>query len=103
MPENERILLSQKRSDTLMKFNDYIKKVNPSSPDDIRKVNFISEVLAELSINENVYEKALKSSDDKILQLHLVYATDSCVNNNYFDIGLLAMEEDTDIQVVFNC
>lgn len=103
MPENERILLSQKRSDTLMKFNNYIKKVNPSSPDDIRKVNFTSEVLAELSINEKDYEKALKSSDDKNLQLHLVYPPDSCVNNNYFDIGLLALEADTEIQLVFNC
>ena len=98
MPKNEKILLLQKRIDIFIKVKDYIDShLNPSkvnffdpSRDDFRQVNSISEVLAELIIEEKDYENALKISDNKDVYLHLRRPSDSYFLDKHFYIVLLA-------------
>lgn len=59
--------------------------------------------MAEFNIDEEDYENALKFSDEKGLWLHLVSSSDSCIDSNYFYMGLLALEANIDIQLVMNC
>ena len=61
----------------------------------------MSEVLEELNITKQEYEKALKISYDNFYQLHFRRPTNSCFVNNYFNIGLLAWEANIGIQPVF--
>lgn len=100
MPKNEKIFLLQKRIDIFIKVKDYKKShLNPSkvkffdpSRDYFRQVNSISEVLAELIIEEKDYENALKVSDNKDIYLHLRRPSDSYFLDKHFYIGLLAWE-----------
>ena len=100
MPKKEKILLLQKRIDIFITVKDYINShLNPSkvnffdpSRNDFRQVNSISEVLAELIIEEKDYENALRISDNKDVYLHLRRPSDSYFLDKYFYIGLLAWE-----------
>ena len=58
--------------------------------------------MAEFNIDEEDYENALKFSDEKGLRLHLVCSSDSCIDSNYFYMGLRALEANIDIQPVMN-
>ena len=57
----------------------------------------VAKSLEEINITEGEYKSALQISDDQNFQLHLKRPADSCFVNNYFVIGLLAWEANTDI------
>ena len=59
--------------------------------------------MEELSITEQEYENAMKISDDNSYQLYLRRPTDSCFDNNHFDMGLFAWEANINTQPVFDC
>ena len=90
-PEDERVVIMEKRKEILIKVKQYINTyLNPAN------VNFhdrtqncfvepksIPEILDELGIDEAVYERALNNSDDNDYQLHLSRPSNSCFVNNY--------------------
>lgn len=55
-----------------------------------------------LKISKKDYEDALVISDDEDVQIHYKKSTDSCFRNNFFRHGLMAWEENMDMQPVFN-
>ena len=67
---------------------------------DFRELRSVSAVLDELGVDEEKYHNALKISDGNGFQLHLRRPNNSYFVNNYFDVGLLAWETNTDIQPV---
>ena len=79
MPEEVKVLVLGERKEILLKVKDYINDfLNPSktnfldpSLNDFTEIKSISEVLKELNISEEKYEKALKVFDDNGFQLHL--------------------------------
>ena len=48
-----------------------------------------------------LYYKALSMSKDEDLELHLKIQPNSCFVNNYFDVGLKALQANIDIQPIF--
>ena len=49
-----------------------------------------------------LYYKALSISKDEDLELPLRSQPNSCFVNNYFDVGLKALQANIDIQPIFN-
>ena len=70
--------------------------------DSFHNLKSISEMLQELGIAEEEYQSALKISYDQDFQLHVKCSNDCCFANNCFVEGLLAWENNIDIQSFFS-
>ena len=79
-------------------------KVNVIDPtkDNYTQPLSITEILNELEISKDDYNRTLSISKDEDLELHVKRPPDSCFVNNYFDVGSKAWQANMDIQPVFN-
>ena len=62
----------------------------------------IQEILDELKLSKDDYDKALSVSKDDNLELHLKTQPNSCFVNNCFNVGLKSWQTNMDIQPVFS-
>ena len=62
----------------------------------------IQEILDELKLSKDDYDKALSVSKDDNLELHLKTQPNSCFVNNCFNVGLKSWQTNMDIQLVFS-
>ena len=62
----------------------------------------IKEILDELEIPKNDYYISLSISKNEDLELPLKRECNLYFANNYFDVGLKALQANMDIQLVFN-
>ena len=106
--EKQDILKS--RDELLLKVKAYINsELNPanknffdSQAENYTEIKPIAQILQELEIPKEEYEKALSTSSTNDYEIYLKRSPDSCFVNNYFGTGLLAWEANLDIQPVFN-
>ena len=82
----------------------YTAKVNVIDPikDNITKSLGIKNFLGELEVPKNDYYISLSISKNEDLELPLKRECNLYFANNYFDVGLKALQANMDIQLVFN-
>ena len=76
--------------------------VTEPNKDDFIQPLSVKDILYELEISRDDYYRALSMSKDEYLELRLKRKPNSCFVNNYFDVGLKALQENMDRQPVFN-
>ena len=100
----------KKKNNILKKVKNYIdNELNPSkknffdkTKEDYEELKLINKILASLEITKHDYAEALSNSDCNDFQLHCKRPANLFFVNNCFCDGLMAWEENVDIQLVFN-
>ena len=72
------------------------------SKDDFTQPLSVKDIIDELEIYRDDYYRAWSMSKDEDLELRLKRKPNSCFVNNYFDLGLKVLQENMEIQHVFN-
>ena len=70
--------------------------------DNITQSLGIKKILGELEVPKNDYCISLSISKNEDLELPLKRESNLYFANNYFDVGLKALQANMDIQLVFN-